>query len=267
MTILPSKSFHPSREDKMADSKMKLSAYWWWFDKQNNNNTTRKSPWLRSTLAELDEKTESMLKIIEEDADSFAQRAEMYYKKRPELINLLEDIYRTHRSLALRYDQATKSDSSSSHLYDTYSESFDFDPDQDSGEPENHDDREHEEDRIRAESGPSEVKNLREEIEKIKKENKFEKELLVQKDEEKREAIRQLSLSVDLLKQENMNLKKRISKDSSKKKASGSSFTRVLWGKMFTETTALSFEIYAVYQTADIRIGTGPIVLVTVPKY
>ncbi|KVH94429.1 protein NETWORKED 3A-like [Cynara cardunculus var. scolymus] len=221
----------------MVDSKRKLSAYWWWFDKQNTS-ITRKSPWLRSTLAELDEKTESMLKIIEEDADSFAERAEMYYKKRPELINLLEDIYRTHRSLALRYDHATKSDSGSSHLYDTYSESFDFDHDQDSREPENNDDREHKEDddQVRAEEhGSSEVKNLREEIEKIKIENKFEKELLAQKDEEKREAIRQLSLSVDLLKQENMNLKKRIGKDSSKKKNnSSSSFTRVFWGKMFT---------------------------------
>ncbi|KAI3678993.1 hypothetical protein L6452_38298 [Arctium lappa] len=220
------------------ESKRKSSSYWWWFDKQNTS-ITKKSPWLRSTLAELDDKTESMLKIIEEDADSFAQRAEMYYKKRPELINLLEDIYRTHRSLALRYDQATKSDSSSSHLYDTYSESFDFDHDQDSGELENNDDREHkkeedDDDQIRAEHGSSEVNNLREEIEKIKKENKFEKELLVQKDEEKREAIRQLSLSVDLLKQENTNLKKRIGKDSSKKKNSSSSFTRVLWGKMFT---------------------------------
>ncbi|KAJ6723491.1 PROTEIN NETWORKED 3A-RELATED [Salix koriyanagi] len=51
-----------------------------------------------------------MLKLIEADADSFAQRAEMYYKKRPELISMVEDFYRTHRSLAERYDQL-KSDS------------------------------------------------------------------------------------------------------------------------------------------------------------
>ncbi|KAL0300047.1 UNVERIFIED_CONTAM: protein NETWORKED 3A [Sesamum angustifolium] len=53
----------------------------------------------------LDEKTRMMLKLIEEDADSFAKRAEMYYKKRPELISMVEDFYRTHRSLAERYDQ------------------------------------------------------------------------------------------------------------------------------------------------------------------
>ncbi|GAA0169295.1 hypothetical protein LIER_23814 [Lithospermum erythrorhizon] len=45
-----------------------------------------------------------MLKVIEEDADSFRQRAEMYYKKRPELINMVEDFYRAHRSLAEQYD-------------------------------------------------------------------------------------------------------------------------------------------------------------------
>ena len=31
-----------------------------------------------------------MIKLIEEDADSFARRAEMYYKKRPELMKLVE---------------------------------------------------------------------------------------------------------------------------------------------------------------------------------
>ena len=55
-------------------------------------------------MAELNEKTKTMLKLIEEDADSFAQRAEMYYKKRPELISMVEDFYRAHRSLAERYD-------------------------------------------------------------------------------------------------------------------------------------------------------------------
>lgn len=56
-------------------------------------------------MAELNEKTKAMLKLIEQDADSFAQRAEMYYKRRPELIRMVEDFYRTHRSLAERYDQ------------------------------------------------------------------------------------------------------------------------------------------------------------------
>ncbi|XP_027368001.1 protein NETWORKED 3A-like [Abrus precatorius] len=77
-------------------------SHWWWLDSHSN---TRRSPWLQSTLTELSEKTRAMLKLIEEDADSFAQRAEMYYKKRPELVSMVEDFYRTHRSLAERYDQ------------------------------------------------------------------------------------------------------------------------------------------------------------------
>ncbi|CAO2839657.1 unnamed protein product [Amaranthus hypochondriacus] len=79
----------------------KSQSHCWWFDSYNSSKC---SPWLESTLTELNEKTKTMLKLIEEDADSFAQRAEMYYKKRPELISMVEDFYRAHRSLAERYD-------------------------------------------------------------------------------------------------------------------------------------------------------------------
>ena len=48
-----------------------------------------------------------MLKLIEEDGDSFAKKAEMYYQKRPELITHVEDFYRMYRSLAERYDHVT----------------------------------------------------------------------------------------------------------------------------------------------------------------
>lgn len=48
-----------------------------------------------------------MIKLIEEDADSFARRAEMYYKKRPELMKLVEEFYRAYRALAERYNHAT----------------------------------------------------------------------------------------------------------------------------------------------------------------
>lgn len=55
----------------------------------------------------MDTKVKSMIKLIEEDADSFARRAEMYYKKRPELMKLVEEFYRAYRALAERYDYAT----------------------------------------------------------------------------------------------------------------------------------------------------------------
>lgn len=52
----------------------------------------------------MEEKVQNALKLIEEDGDSFARRAEMYYKKRPELINFVEESYRAYRALAERYD-------------------------------------------------------------------------------------------------------------------------------------------------------------------
>lgn len=58
-------------------------------------------------LTDMDEKIKQMIKLIEEDADSFAKRAEMYYKKRPELMKLVEEFYRAYRALAERYDHAT----------------------------------------------------------------------------------------------------------------------------------------------------------------
>lgn len=55
----------------------------------------------------MDAKVKAMIKLIEEDADSFARRAEMYYKKRPELMKLVEEFYRAYRALAERYDHLT----------------------------------------------------------------------------------------------------------------------------------------------------------------
>lgn len=55
----------------------------------------------------MDDKIKEMIKLIEEDADSFAKRAEMFYKKRPELMKLVEEFYRAYRALAERYDHAT----------------------------------------------------------------------------------------------------------------------------------------------------------------
>lgn len=69
----------------------------------------------------MDIKVKAMIKLIEEDADSFARRAEMYYKKRPELMKLVEEFYRAYRALAERYDQAT---GALRHAHRTMSEAF-----------------------------------------------------------------------------------------------------------------------------------------------
>ncbi|XVF80556.1 hypothetical protein PTKIN_Ptkin15bG0082900 [Pterospermum kingtungense] len=243
-------------------SKMETSCRLW-FD--SHHNGSKRSPWLQSTLSELDKKTEIMLKLIEEDADSFAQRAEMYYKKRPELVSLVEDFYRSHRSLVERYDRvkldpgtrivatlgssfssmkssSEKTTNATDKGYDSYSETFDS---EDYAESEV-DNPEHEEEEIEdpkledihktyivtkvvvaeKKDGPlleqgvteeisskvynDEVMKLREEVERLKEENKVQKAQLTKKDEEKREVIRQLSLAVQVLKDENMELKKRI---------------------------------------------------------
>ncbi|XP_047329653.1 protein NETWORKED 1D [Impatiens glandulifera] len=78
--------------------------YSWWWD---SHISPKNSKWLQENLTDMDSKVKAMIKLIEEDADSFARRAEMYYKKRPELMKLVEEFYRAYRALAERYDNAT----------------------------------------------------------------------------------------------------------------------------------------------------------------
>ncbi|KAJ7958914.1 Protein NETWORKED 2A [Quillaja saponaria] len=56
----------------------------------------------------MEERVSNTLNIIEHDGDTFAKRAEMYYRKRPELINLVEESFRAYRALAERYDKLSK---------------------------------------------------------------------------------------------------------------------------------------------------------------
>ncbi|KAK8367307.1 hypothetical protein V6Z11_A02G172300 [Gossypium hirsutum] len=77
------------------------NAYSWWWA---SHIRTKQSKWLEHSLEDMEEKVTSVLKLIEEDGDSFAKRAEMYYKKRPELIHFVEESYRAYRALAERYD-------------------------------------------------------------------------------------------------------------------------------------------------------------------
>ncbi|PKA49372.1 hypothetical protein AXF42_Ash014274 [Apostasia shenzhenica] len=72
-------------------------------------------------FGDMDTKVKAMIKLIEEDADSFARRAEMYYKKRPELMKMVEEFYRAYRALAERYDHAT---GALRHAHRTMSEAF-----------------------------------------------------------------------------------------------------------------------------------------------
>ncbi|XP_054802165.1 protein NETWORKED 3A-like isoform X2 [Prosopis cineraria] len=151
-----------------------------------------------------------MLKLIEQDADSFAQRAEMYYKKRPELISMVEDFYRTHRSLAERYDQV-KPDSgfrllisggspfasakyqsekfmtSTDRSYDNSSENCDVEESAESEVEDPEQDEETEFDNCAEGEAPflavnNEVKRLGEEVKRLGEENRVYKDQVERKD-------------------------------------------------------------------------------------
>ncbi|KAL3531416.1 hypothetical protein ACH5RR_010738 [Cinchona calisaya] len=253
----------------MGLRKQETTSHWWWFDRLSNNTNTnqKRPPWLHSTLSELDEKTKAMLKVIEEDADSFAQRAEMYYKKRPELISMVEDFYRMHRLLAERYDQLKSESgtrlitpwasplsftkcrpeklmsltSSIDKSYDSFSETYESEElgESDIEDPEPEEEVEYHKEIERKEVLSSDGNNqvimkLMEEIERLKEENSTQKEQLMQKDEEKRDVIRQLSLAMDLLREENVELRKRVVKDSPKKqKYSEMNKLEGFWKRLF----------------------------------
>ena len=56
------------------------------------------------TCADMEDRVKCILFLLGEEADSFAKRAEMYYKRRPEVISSVEEAYRAYRALAERYD-------------------------------------------------------------------------------------------------------------------------------------------------------------------
>lgn len=78
--------------------------YSWWLD---SHISPMNSKWLEDNLEEMDLCVKQMLKLIDQDGDSFAKKAEMYYQKRPQLTAHVEGFYRMYRALAERYDNVT----------------------------------------------------------------------------------------------------------------------------------------------------------------
>ncbi|KAL0437574.1 UNVERIFIED_CONTAM: protein NETWORKED 3A [Sesamum radiatum] len=219
----------------MLELKNKDSSHWWWFDSHNKDNPNR-SPWLHSGLSELDKKTTMMLKLIEEDADSFAKRAEMYYKKRPELISMVEDFIEhiVHwLSDMIKSDQNLEAISSPHvhpHYLSTYGSYAEAYGPEESNESEVDDPEEEEEtvqdqtesqtEELSSCSRNEELMRLRQELERLIEENKVQREQLMQKDEEKRDVIRQLSLSMDLLREEKMKQGRYVAEKAPKRESS-----------------------------------------------
>ncbi|XP_073284588.1 kinase-interacting protein 1-like [Primulina huaijiensis] len=92
------------------------NAYSWWWA---SHIRTKQSKWLDQSLQDMEEKVQNMLKLIEEDGDSFAKRAEMYYKRRPELISSVEEAYKVFRAMADRYDLLSKELQNANHTIAT----------------------------------------------------------------------------------------------------------------------------------------------------
>lgn len=174
-----------------------------------------------------------MLKLIDvQDSESFSHRAEIYYNKRPKLIEMVQHFYRMHRSLAESFDQLMKYEYGS-HLLATWlcplsstknllkkslslQENALFSYSNNGckfvelDEPEV-DDPEEEvvvEEEDSSDSRKEEWMKLREELERLRGENKAQREELMEKDEEKRDVIRQLSLAMNLVMEENLKMEK-----------------------------------------------------------
>ncbi|KAF3531044.1 hypothetical protein DY000_02041080 [Brassica cretica] len=81
------------------------NAYSWWWA---SHIRTKQSKWLEHNLQDMEEKVEYTLKIIDEDGDTFARRADMYYRKRPEIVSFVEEAFRSYRALAERYDHLSR---------------------------------------------------------------------------------------------------------------------------------------------------------------
>ena len=58
-------------------------------------------------ITEMEQSVKQMLKLIEEGGDSFEEKAEMYNRKRPELVAHVEEFYRMYQALAERCDHLT----------------------------------------------------------------------------------------------------------------------------------------------------------------
>ncbi|KAE8727603.1 hypothetical protein F3Y22_tig00005459pilonHSYRG00335 [Hibiscus syriacus] len=190
--------------DISAMCKNMEASQWWWFRTRHGGSNR--------SLSELDNKTKAMLKLMEGDGDSSAQRAEMYCKNRPELINVVEYLYRSHRSLAELYDRVKSGHRCrlvttlgspfpsikyiSDKTYDSCSNTLDSEVD----DPEHEHDRDmlrkqdvENEDRtlldeevtgdVPREAGVDEARKLREEVERLKEENENLKAESLKKDE------------------------------------------------------------------------------------
>ncbi|MBA0834049.1 hypothetical protein Goarm_006437 [Gossypium armourianum] len=99
------------------------NAYSWWWA---SHIRTKQSKWMDQNLQEMEQQVKAVLKLLEE-GDSFARGAEVYYKRRPELIHFVEESYRAYRALAERYDHlSTELQNANSTIASVFPEQLHF---------------------------------------------------------------------------------------------------------------------------------------------
>ncbi|XP_060171155.1 kinase-interacting family protein-like isoform X1 [Lycium barbarum] len=76
--------------------------------KHSRKRSFSRPSWLLCSIADLDKKMKKLILNIpnKDSADSFTERADAYYQKRPQLLALLQELYDNYLSLADRYCQA-----------------------------------------------------------------------------------------------------------------------------------------------------------------
>lgn len=72
-----------------------------------------------SVFVDMETRVKAMIKLIEIDADTFAKKAELYFKNRPELVSLVEETYRSYQALADRCDRISGELHKSNHTIAT----------------------------------------------------------------------------------------------------------------------------------------------------
>ncbi|XP_010906111.2 kinase-interacting family protein [Elaeis guineensis] len=93
-------------------------------------------PWLQAALADIQQRVQALAVSLpdEEESHSFAERAENYYQKRPQLLALLQDLYNRYLYLADRYSQSLLKPLHRRQISSVHSD-FDFDDDPRASDP------------------------------------------------------------------------------------------------------------------------------------
>ncbi|KAK4265121.1 hypothetical protein QN277_026212 [Acacia crassicarpa] len=184
---------------KAKEEDKTTASFSWW---QDSHSRPPQSPWLHATLSDLDEKTKVMVSIIDQnDGESFATRAEMFYLRRPELLGTIHDLHRSYGSLARRYRQLAspvlniQNDSSSSSFSATENGRRRLGYDEITAVSE-------EEKEVEAEMAETRLRVL-----KVAEGNLYEQAEMIRRNKDNREAIRLFCTRVQRLVDEHADLK------------------------------------------------------------